>query len=537
MFFIINDLKECISALKLKFDDQKELVKLVKNNSFNGFSSTIIFQLKSENHKKIADSIVEWFLKNKKDNYQNVFIANNNFINFQISYQKYLEYLIKTPCFTKKNIKILIESVSANPTGRIHLGHVRIAFFGDVLNNLAKLLGYTTVCEYWVNDYGQQARVFSFSVYQSLQLKKNIAIQQHPDGYSGIVIDKIASEIENFPVDNLNFEEFCKTSFLDHFLVNCTQKVLSLIKSDLNKIHVFIDSWKFEGEIVKKTNFNDLLEQLKPNSYFYQDNALWLKTTLYGDDKDRVLIRSDKRASYFGTDVAYHLEKLQRGFDILFNVWGTDHEGHIKRMYCAFDALKNTTKTSLKIFALQLVTLYKNKELVRLSKRAGNVITIETMLSMISEDAARWFMLSQNNGTIIKIDLDIANLQNSANPVYYVQYAFARMNSILRIANSDQLKEITDCSLLINEKEISLLNQLVYYPFMLQKAMETGELHLLTNFLYETASLFHSWYKVCKINDDKNSLLSAQRLALLRSLQFIVKQILDVLKISTPQQM
>ncbi|WP_159204492.1 arginine--tRNA ligase [Mycoplasmoides pneumoniae] len=537
MLFINTDLQECLNALNLEFDEHKELVKLVKNNSFSGFASTVVFHLKGVNQKETAQQIAAWLLKHKKAHYRRVFVANNNFINFEISPQKYLDFLKTKPTFAPKPTKVLIEWVSANPTGELHLGHVRNAFFGHVLNNLMVFLGFQTVREYWVNDYGQQARVFGFSVYQALHLQQNIKVTPHPDGYEGELVDSIAKTITGIPLDKLSFEEFLQQPFLDQLLADCTAKVLEVIKQDLATIHIHFDSWKFESQVVKETDYKKLLTQFKDEAHYEKDGAIWLKTTLYGDDKDRVLVRQDNRPSYFGTDVAYHLDKAARGFDLLYDIWGSDHEGHIKRMHCVYEGLKIHQKCQLKITALQLVMLYKNKEIVRLSKRAGNVITIKQMLQMLSEDAARWFMLSQTNNSIIKIDLDTANLQNSSNPVYYVQYAYARMCSVLKVVDQAALAQVNDCSLLTHEKEIVLLDQLVYFKSLLEKVQVSHELHLLTNYLYETATLFHSWYKACKINDPAQYNLTQQRLLLLQSLHHVFGQLLQILNITAPQQM
>ena len=226
MLFINTDLQECLNALNLEFDEHKELVKLVKNNSFSGFASTVVFHLKGVNQKETAQQIAAWLLKHKKAHYRRVFVANNNFINFEISPQKYLDFLKTKPTFAPKPTKVLIEWVSANPTGELHLGHVRNAFFGHVLNNLMVFLGFQTVREYWVNDYGQQARVFGFSVYQALHLQQNIKVTPHPDGYEGELVDSIAKTITGIPLDKLSFEEFLQQPFLDQLLADCTAKVL-----------------------------------------------------------------------------------------------------------------------------------------------------------------------------------------------------------------------------------------------------------------------------------------------------------------------
>ena len=465
--------------------------------------------------------------------------------------------------------KVHIEFVSANPTGPLHVGHGRGAAYGATIANLLEAVGHDVYREYYVNDAGRQIDILTTSVWlrylelcgESLTFPINayqgdyiwdIAATLHreygnqyqhpvqawisqlpPDEHEGgdkeIYIDAIINKTKEL-LGETDYEIFAKRSL---------DTITNDIKDDLELFGVHYDNWYSEQSLVKENHVQTALEELTKNEYTYQkDGALWFRSTFFGDEKDRVLVRENGQTTYFASDVAYHLEKYKRGFDQLIDIWGADHHGYIERVKAAVEALDKDPK-NLHILLVQFANLYKSGEKLAMSTRTGEFVTLRQLRKQVGKDAARFFYVMRKCEQHLDFDLDLATSQSQDNPVYYVQYAHARICSIFAQAGKqledNELIE-ADSSLLVQTHEKELINSMDQFPEKIISAADQFSPHIVVNYLRDLANIFHSFYNAHQVLVDDLALRNA-RLKLIRATQIVLKNGLSLLDVSAPQHM
>lgn len=434
--------------------------------------------------------------------------------------------------------KIHSEFVSANPTGPLHIGHARGAVVGDVVANILEASGFSVFREYYINDAGNQMNNLGKSVlfrYREL-LGEGI---EFPDGcYQGDYIRDIAQEIIDKEGDIYrarNQEEVVRV-FTDY----AASAILNEIKEDLKAFGVVFDNYFSESNLYKDDRVAQLLAELEKKQFIYNDGeTLWFKTTDFGDEKDRVVIRKNGEPTYFAADIAYHQNKYDRGFDTIIDVWGADHHGYIPRMVACIEALGHQ-KDSLKIILVQLVNLLRDGKPVAMSTRAGEFVTLKEVVDEVGRDAARYNFLMRRSDSHLDFDLELAKKQSSENPVYYVQYAHARICSILRNAD-EQGYEIpgydeVDLRFLKLPEELNLIKAISRLPEVIEGTALALEPHRLTFYLNDLAALFHSYYNKHKVLSDEEG-LSRARLFLIKSILIVLRNVLRLLGVSAPEKM
>ena len=544
---IENNLIELIKAslnekYGLKVDDSLVMIEIPKDKANGDYSTNVAMRLAKELKKApvvIANELKE-VLENS-DLLEKVEVAGPGFINFIVNkgeLSSVISNILKQDekygeSNKYKDVTINVEYVSVNPTGDIHPGHARGASVGDSLTRMMKKLGYKVTREYYVNDAGNQIDNLGKSIFVRYHELFNVTMPMPEDGYHGQDIYDIARAIKEEVNDKyLNVDyETCKTYFKEYG----TKFELEKLKADLDLFRVNFDVWTSEKTLYSRNLVNKSIDILKDNGMIYEaENATWLKTTKYGDDKDRVLVKSDGSYTYFCPDIAYHLDKFDRGNEYLIDVLGADHHGYIPRLKAAIKSLGHNPD-NLDVIIIQMVRLIKDGEEFKLSKRSGKAIALRDIIEEAGVDATRYFFVSKAPNTQMDFDIDIATKQSNDNPVYYVQYAHARMCSILRNDIQYDLKEAYD--LIKEEKETLLLKHLNEFPSVIEECVEYREPHRMCNYVYKLAQLFHSFYNECKVIDKDNMDLTKQRLALVKACQIVLKNALSLIGVSAPEKM
>lgn len=492
----------------------------------------------------IAEEIVSHF-DTSKASIEKIEIAGPGFINFYMN-NSYLTDLIPTvieagdqygQTDAGKGQKIQVEFVSANPTGDLHLGHARGAAVGDSLCNILEKAGYDVSREYYINDAGNQINNLARSVearyYQALGLEKEMP----EDGYHGQDIVGIGKKIaEQFGDEYTKKSEEERFEFFRQYGLDYEMEKL---KTDLENFRVPFDVWYSETSLYKNGKIDAMLKTLRERGHVYElDGATWFRSTAFGDDKDRVLIKNDGSYTYLTPDIAYHNDKFERGFDKLINVWGADHHGYIPRMKAAMEAL-GYNPDNLEVEIIQLVHLYKDGEKMKMSKRTGKAVTMRDLIEEVGLDGVRYFFAMRSADTHLDFDLDLAVSQSNENPVYYAQYAHARICSILRQGEEQgfTVEKNAKYDLIKAEKEIEVLKKIGDFPAVIAEAAEKRIPHRITNYINDLASTFHSFYNAEKVLDKDNVELTKARLALIKSVQITLKNALALIGVSAPEKM
>ena len=497
-------------------------------DKFGDLALTIALKLASflkQNPQAIAQKIAEKLKEKLDKEIEKIEIVPPGFINIFFSsftLKKFLHSLLSKDkniflhIFPKK--KILLEFVSANPTGPLSIAHGRQAVIGDVLANFFEFLGNKVVREYYVNDVGRQISLLIHSVEERIKELKGEEFKIPEDGYHGEYVIDLAKEVlKKKPKD------------LEKFVIS---SILKGIKKDLEKIGVVFKSWVSQKELIRKKEVEKVIDLLKEKKLVYEkEKALWFSSTKFGDDKDRVLKKSDEEFTYFACDIAYHKNKAERGFDKLINLWGPDHHGYIKRVKSAFSAL-GFDENILNIIIVQLVSL-KTKE--RMSKRKGKIFLLSDLVEEVGKEAARFYYLTRRNSSLLEFDIKKAKEISFDNPLYYIQYAHARICSIFRKAKSKKI-HFKYIDFLDEEKEIYLLRKLFHFYFCLEKIYYFLEPVFLVEYLKELATTFHKFYeeeRVIMQNKDK----MYARLLLLKGVKKILSWGLNILGIKPKERM
>lgn len=434
------------------------------------------------------------------------------------------------------NEKIQVEYVSANPTGPLHVGHGRGAAVGSSLANLLKAAGYNVTREYYINDAGNQINNLAASVNARYLEAYGIDVEFPESGYHGHDIIETAERIKRIYGDK--FLHMDEEKRIEEFRTIALKEKLAALKEDLEAFNVTYDVWFSEQTLHDANKIKEACDYLTERGYMYEkDGALWLKATEHGDDKDRVVIRDNGVPTYFAADIAYHRNKFERGFDRVINLWGADHHGYIARMKAAVGAL-GYNPDQLEILILQMVSLYRNGELVKMSKRTGQSVTLNELIEEVGTDAARFFFVMRSIDSQLDFDLTLATEKSNENPVYYIQYAHARICSIFRQLKEAGIEEAAeaDYSLLTDPTETELIKKLGEYPELIASAAKERAVHRVAHYVHELAGLFHSFYNQCRILGVDPELQQA-RIKLVKATQHVLRHALNILGVSAPERM
>ncbi len=435
-----------------------------------------------------------------------------------------------------KGSRVQIEFVSVNPTGPLHVGHGRGAVLGSTLANVLAAAGFDVEKEYYINDAGNQIEAFNRSLFTRYQQSLGIDAEMPSAGYFGSYMIDMAKEIIAQEEDRF-LKMPAQEAIAQLGEIGLTQ-IISQIKEDLELLGVSFDVWFSEKSLFTNSQFQRVMSLLRQGGYLIdKESATWFVSTALGEDKDNVVIRSDGSPTYFATDIAYHYNKfLERHFDRVIDVWGADHQGHVSRMKAVVGAL-GISPGQLKVIISQMVALRRGDELVRVSKRSGDIITLREVIEEVGADACRFFFLSRSADSQMDFDLELAKKQSQENPVYYVQYAHARISSILRLARERTIEfGDGDVSLLTSEPELTLIRKMLLLPEVVETVAQTLEPHHLPYYAQELATVFHSFYKQCRVIS-KDELVTKSRLKLVAAAKIVLARTLHLMGMTAPERM
>jgi arginyl-tRNA synthetase len=525
-------------------------IDITKEAAFGDYASNIAMVLASRVKGKLPPrKIAEVIRGHIQDNHgvlSKVEVAGPGFMNFFIREGVWSTLLSEADTLGDrygsseygKGKNAHVEFVSANPTGPLHIGHARGAVVGDVIANIAAVSGFSVFREYYINDAGNQMNNLGKSVlYRYLELLGE-DVEFPENCYQGDYIRELAGEIIERNCDSYRSQnqEAAVSLFTDY----AAGAILEGIKEDLRAFGVVFDNYFSERSLYKDDRVASLLKELEEKHVVYSDGeTLWFKTTDFGDEKDRVVIRRNGEPSYFAADIAYHHDKYIRGFDTIIDVWGADHHGYIPRMSACIEALGHD-RNSLKIVLIQLVSLLRDGMPVPMSTRAGEFVTMKEVVDEVGKDAARYNFLMRRSDSHLDFDLELAKKQSNENPVYYVQYAHARICSIVRNAGEKGYTipayEEVDLRCLKLPEEVNLIKTIIRFPEVVEGAAIALEPHRLTFYLNDLAALFHSYYNKHRVLSDDES-LSKARLFLIKTILTVVRNALRLLGVSAPERM
>ncbi|MDP2919086.1 MAG: arginine--tRNA ligase [Dehalococcoidia bacterium] len=437
---------------------------------------------------------------------------------------------------TGKGAKVQVEFVSVNPTGPLHVGHGRGAVLGSTLANVLAASGYRLEKEYYFNDAGSQVDAFKRSLYVRYLQRLGVEKELPANGYHGFYMVDLANEIiashgdrfKDMPED----EAIAKVGELG------LKHVMDGIKEGLKELRVEYDVWFSEQSLYRNGQYKKVLELLRKNGYIAEkEGATWFASTVLGEDKDNVVIRSDGSPTYFAADIAYHYNKfVERGFDKVINIWGADHQGHVSRLKAVVGAL-GIDPARLTIIIHQMITLKRGGELVRVSKRTGDIITLQEVMDEVGVDACRYFFLARSANSQMDFDLELARKQSQDNPVYYIQYAHARIASIMRLAQERQISfDDGDVSLLTSPPELTLVRRLLQLPETIEAVTVTLEPHHLAYYAQDLATVFHIFYRDCRVVSGDIAITKA-RLKLVKAAQIALVKVLNLMSMTAPDKM
>lgn len=535
---------------QLGLNAERDFTVEIPNNAEHGDYSTNAAMVLAKENKTAPKVLAEKLLKELKKNkfYKKVEIAGPGFINFHIAktlYQNMLWDIHKQglsygdSTFGNEE-KVLLEFVSANPTGPLNIVSARAAAFGDTLYRVMNKVGFLPAREFYINDAGNQVDILAESLELRLREIHGEKIGEFPyEAYHGEYVTHLAHKLNSAEgVRVFMMPEKERNEHLKEFALN---ELLEMQRQSLEKFGVTFEGWVSEKTLRMEGVVEEVLSYLTEADCTYEkDDAIWFSSTKFGDDKDRVLMKSDGSITYFVPDLAYHLTKIQRGYTKLIDVFGPDHHGYVPRLKAAFQALKYDD-TMLEIIFLQQVNLFESGERVKMSKRAGKIVTMDDLISVVGKDAARYFFIARKANAHLNFDLELALQQNNENPVYYCQYAHARICSIIRKAKKDKIfprtfkKDV--CLKLVKPDELELIQKLTDLPELLELIAEFREPHRLATYTEELCGLFHRFYNKHQVISDKNKEVSQARLLLIDCVRDVLAICLDLMGISAPEKM
>lgn len=543
---LVEEIEASIKKAELADDIPEikiEIPKDVKNGDYSTNIAMVLTKIAKRNPREIAQAIVD-HLDASKAHVKNVDIAGPGFINFYLDNQ-YLTDIIpeaiqKGDQFGKaeesKNKNILLEYVSANPTGDLHIGHARNAAVGDTLANILIAAGYHVTREYYINDAGNQisnlARSIETRFFESLGDDSH---EMPEDGYNGKDIVEIGKDLAD---KHPEIKDYSDDERLKTFRQLGVDYEMSKLKKDLSDFNTHFDNWFSETSLYEKGEIKEVLAKMNELGYTYEANgATWLRTSDFKDDKDRVLIKKDGNYTYFLPDIAYHFDKVQRGNDILIDLMGADHHGYINRLKASLETF-GVDSDRLEIQIMQMVRLMQNGEEVKMSKRTGNAITLREIMDEVGVDAARYFLTMRSPDTHFDFDMELAKEQSQDNPVYYAQYGHARICSILKQAKEQGIDISTDVdfSKITNEKAIELLKKVAEFEPTIESAADSRAPHRMTNYIQDLASHFHKFYNAEKVLTDDIEKTKAH-IALVEAVRITLNNALALVGVSAPESM
>ena len=551
---ILNQtIQHCFQEGVLKAVDLPDYVIEVPNNPDHGdFATNLPMALASSqkrNPRDIAQTIVD-HLDNHEALIEKTEIAGPGFINFTLKKKKWFELLHSITTFREDfgrnksgdGKKLLVEFVSANPTGPLHLGHGRGAALGDTLCRVLSFCGYNVVREFYINDAGQQVRLLGESIYSRWRQVSDPGYSFPENGYHGDYIVDLAQEI--------SAEKDLSALEPEDAVTFCTERgkerMLSEIRQDLVQFGMDFDVWYSETDLFQKGLVEKALQKIKDRGELYEkDGAAWIQTSAFGDDKDRVIRKSDGQYTYFASDISYHLDKWERGFSQAVNIWGADHHGYVQRVKAALKA-NGIDENWLSVLLVQLVKLWEGGQEIRMSKRAGQYITLKELVEEVGVDAVRFVFLTKNHDSPLDVDMDLIKKHDSDNPVYYVQYAHARICSIFRKAESEGIEYARNAKQalegLILDEEMHLIRLMAEFPSLITEICKTFEAHRLTYYLTELAGLFHKYFNLGnQIPENRivtgDASLTQARLTLVDAIRIVIFNGLKLLGVHAPDRM
>jgi len=553
---ITGIIKIVLSGLQIKWELEElpEIeLEIPKDEAMGDFALTLAMKLAKtlkKSPKSIAEEIVSQFnaANISPSPFEKIEIAGPGFINFKLVSDYFYEKLGKLledghsslRTDIGKGHKVQVEFVSANPTGPLHIGHGRGAAVGNALCNILKAAGYDVQREFYINDAGLQVRLLGESVFARYLEMCGRDAEFPEDGYKGEYIGDIASELYAEAGDKYagTFKEN-GGPVTDY----AYKMMLANLKTDLGDFGVPFDNWQSEQEIHEQGKVTSAIEALRSKELIYEkDGATWFSSSQFEDDKDRVIKKQDGQYTYFASDISYHKDKLDRGFDTIIDIWGADHHGYIPRIRSVLEAF-DLPKDKFTVILIQMVSLLRHGEPVKMSKRSGEFITLREVIEEVGADITKFIFLTKKADSHLDFDLDIAKEQSSENPIFYVQYAFARISSIFRQAGEKKIQGFDgskvkeyDLSSLKEDEEMSIIKKLLQYPLVFEGAAIYCEPHRITYYLQELAGVFHSYYNKHRVISD-DAKLTAARLSLCRAVQLVLEEGLKVLGVSAPERM
>ncbi|NPU88426.1 MAG: arginine--tRNA ligase [Fervidobacterium sp.] len=541
---IRKEIESLLKSFLMESGYEYDFVVEVPEEQFGDFSTNIAL-VGAKHFKKPPREVAKYFVEKLYGHpmFEEITIAGPGFINFKVSktfYRNFLENFLRNPSgiwkFKNKG-KILLEYGSANPTGPLTVGHGRQIVIGDVLGNILRYIGYDATKEMYLNDAGRQIKLLAKSIWARYNQLLGYEEPIPEDGYRGeyvIDIAKLVLKDHNdkfFRVWNEEVEEV----FKDYAL----REITKMFEKTLEKLDAKFDSVVSEKSLIDDGTVQKVLDILKSKDLVYEhEGAIWFKVSQFENDNDKVLIKSDGSYTYYLTDIAYHYNKFKRGYDIAIDIFGSDHHGHLPRMYAAIKALD--IPEDFLIFVLhQFVTLKRGNEIVKMSTRAGEFVTLDELIDEVGKDATRYFFAMVDVNTHLNFDLELAKAQTTDNPVYYVQYAHARISSLFENAQAKGLKFelLNNIELLENEAELRIIKLISTFDDVLERVRDKLSPHYLTDYLENLAAAFHKYYADYKIVDTENPELSNARLNLALGVKIIISEGLKLLGVSAPEKM
>ena len=539
--FILYSLSKTYQNVDLKtIENDGPIVQKSPDSIKSDFGSSLALRLAKLLKKppiEIANNLSTFLNKNKPDFIDEITVLKPGYINFSINKKDIasklkniaLEVNTLKKHFDKQSETIQIEFVSANPTGPLHVGHIRGAVYGSALSKVLSFYGYNMKNEYYVNDAGNQITEFGESILNKI-LKSNK--DDTSDSYKGEYILDLANDIQK----ELNLNSKNLTEEVTKIGIN---KMLTSIKNDLSKLNVKFDEWFHESQLFKDKTLDEVIKKLNEKEFISQkEGATWFLSKKLGDDRDNVLIKKDSSHTYFFSDIANHYNKFFiRNFNKVINIWGADHQGHIKRTKLAMESL-GVESENLIIKISQMVTIKKGTEIVKISKRSGEYVTLSEIVEEVGSDACRYFFLSKSPDTQLTFDIELAKSQNSSNPIFYIQYAHARLIKLIESAKKTKIEVNKDSKINIDsEKELEIAKKILEFPEVIEQIVKELEPHHITRYCLELASMFHSYYQSEKIINPSDNEISESKILFCHSVLNTIRQCLDLMMISAPKKM
>lgn len=541
-----NSIEKAINKGAFTLSELPEiLLETPREKQFGDFSTNIAMQLPKLTKKAprfIAEEIVSNFDKSKTE-VEKVEIAGPGFINFTLK-ADWIYSIIKdikemSNDYGKtdygKGRKVNVEFISANPTGPMHMGNARGGAIGDGMAKVLYWSGYEVVKEFYINDAGNQIEKFGQSLEARYLQVNGVEVEFPEDGYKG---EDITIHMNEFTqIHGNKYVDYDSRERREIFIAYALEKNIEKIKEDLGGYGIEYDVWFHESSLYETDEVAKIVKELSDRGHTYEkDGAIWFKATDFGCEKDDVLVRNNDVPTYFAADIAYHVNKLRtRGFDWSIDVWGADHHGHVARMKAALDAI-GLSGDKLDVIIMQLVRLVRKGETARMSKRQGNMVTLSDLIEEVGKDAARFFFNLRSPESHFDFDLDLAVEESNDNPVFYVQYAHARISSILRQLEEDLSNVDVDYTLLDTDEEKELIRILAELPYEIITAVEKMDPSRITRYAMDVASNFHTFYNACRVRTDDKKLMKA-RVELVKSVRIVLKNVLVILGIKAPERM